>query len=143
MTTPSYRDRWGYLPAVLVTVVEAAGDEVMLRLVSACRGREITVPARDDHVESSVLGQAIADPVAAYAVVHALRAQGYSRVAVPMLGHAWALQRRRHIEQLRRDGATIAAIAQRVGMTERGVWAALARARAARPDSRQLTLFGD
>ena len=44
MTTPSYRDRWGYLPAVLVTVVEAAGASAANRVAQPAVVRAPKIP---------------------------------------------------------------------------------------------------
>lgn len=135
----SLRGRYGYLPAVLVTVLEAAGEDAMLRLVSTCGGTRITIPS-DARVAGSALARAVGDLGAARAIATALRGAGYHEIAVPMMAHALAQARARRIAALRAEGRSVSQIARQIGMTERGVWAALARLRQG-PDRRQMDLF--
>jgi len=136
MAEPSLRQRYGYLPAVLVTVLEVAGEDAMLRLVSACGGIRLVVSRNFD--EDGKLAQAVG--VEAGRRIHArLAADHILRIDVPRMTRTLELQRRARVLSLRADGVKIAEIALAVGTTERAVYYILADARDI-VDDRQMAL---
>ncbi len=132
------REKYGYLPAVLVTVLEAAGEDVMLRLVATLGGNRVYVASEPR------LGSKLADAVgldAARKIQIALADMHIMHFDVPTMAGRLALIRTERILALRHEGLKVADIARSVGMTERGVYMALARSRDDAPDERQISLF--
>ena len=120
------RQRYGYLPANLMTVLEATGEDTMLRLVAACGGTRLHLgrPPRD----GGRLAAAVGDE-AARAIYHRFAAASIIHIDVPVMSSLLARHRVHRILALRADGATVAEVARQLGMTERGVYAACARAK--------------
>ncbi|MBB4287727.1 helix-turn-helix domain-containing protein [Roseospira goensis] len=140
-TLTALRARYGPIPAVLLPVVEVAGEEAMLRLVHTLGGLEVTVPA-PSRVAGSDLHHALGVPVEVAAVVaRRLRDRHGLEVTVPRMAGWLSRQRQARIVALRADGRPIQDIAQVLGITERTVYLALARERDGRVDDRQLDLF--
>ncbi len=126
MVDLSLRDRYGYLPAVLVMVLEEAGEDVMLRLVSALGGVRISVGPRLD--DASPLARAVGIEPAR--VIHArLMAAKVLRLDVPRMTRTLEHHRRERVLSLRSQGVKIADIALTVGITERAVYYILADSR--------------
>jgi hypothetical protein len=138
MTEPTLRQRYGYLPAALVLVLEAVGEDVMLRLVAGCGGTRIWLarPPRPDSRLALAVGMDDA-----MAIHQAVAAKGITHIDVPLMTRTLERDRQQRILTLRAEGTRIADIARTVGMSERGVYLALARARSEQ-DDRQLELFG-
>jgi hypothetical protein len=133
---PSYRDRFGYLPAVLVMLIETVGEDVMLRIVADLGGTRISVGPNSfaaSHLQS-LLG-----PQVAGAIFERARIDGLLRLDIPRMGRTLELRRHLRILRLRAEGTKIAEIARILGMTERNVYYVLASDRAT-PDPRQLAL---
>lgn len=146
MTKPrslSPRQRWGYLPASLMMVLEATGDEELVwRVVGRAGGRQMRVPARlapDSQLVQSLGG---ADAERVWTV---WRAAKLLQVNIPVMTTALALERGRRLLSLIEGGCTVHEAARRCGMTERGAYKAIARAREADAEigagSRQMDLF--
>lgn len=136
MTTP--REKYGYLPAILFHILEAVGEDVMLRLVTACGGvrLSITNEPRDD----SRLVQAVGKDAALK--IHArLATEHIKYFDVPIMSKRLERERHRRILAMRGDGIKVCDIALHMGMTERGIYKALERARDTGPDPRQLSLL--
>jgi hypothetical protein len=137
MTVLTPRERYGYLPAPLFFVLEAAGEEAMLRLVAACGGIRLAlgrVPGPESTLARAVGLDAARSIQARCAAAHV------RHFDVPLMTRTLERRRQEHILELRAAGVKVAEIARRVGMTERGVYGALARARGGR-DDRQIPLF--
>lgn len=132
--TPSYREKYGYLPADLTMLVETVGENIMLKIVSCLGGTRISVGPKS--IAKSPLPDLIG-PAAAQIIFDRARRDGLLRLDIPRMSHA--LTRRRHdrILFLRASGHKIADIAQVLGMTERNVYYVLEEDRAT-PDARQL-----
>ncbi len=136
MAEPSLRQRYGYLPAVLVMVLEAAGEDAMLRLVSVCGGIRLAIGRNFD--EKGDLAKAVG--VEAGRRIHArLVADHILRFDVPRMTRTLEHQRRARVLSLRADGVKIAEIALTVGTTERAVYYTLAGARDT-VDDRQMVM---
>ena len=118
------RERYGYLPNVLRLVLEAAGESAMLRLWSAHGGIRVF---------PMTLRQTM--PVEAEAIIKMMKKEHLTHIDVPTMIHALQYARQQRIEELRAEGMLIADIARTVGMSERGVCRALARARARRGET--------
>lgn len=140
-TISELRERYGPLPAVLLTILEVVGEDHALRVVQRLGGLEITVPA-DARVEGSDLHQALGvEPEIARIVARRLRDRHGLEVHVPNM-FGWLQRRRqRRIVALRADGRRIQDIARTLGVTERTVYLALARDRDRASDDRQLDLL--
>lgn len=142
--TLSPRQRWGYLPAPLMQILDATSDEELLwRVVGRAGGRQMRVPTRltPDNQLVKTLGAADAERV--WTV---WRQAGLIQVTVPAMTSALARERGRRLLSLVDAGCTVHEAARRCGLTERGAYKALARAReeaaatgAAVP--RQMSLF--
>jgi len=141
-TFTKLRERYGPIPAVLLPVVDVAGEEAMLRLVHERGGLDVTVPA-PERIAGSELHQALGVPVEVAAVVaRRLRDRHGLGITVPRMTGWLNRLRTARIVALRADGLRIQDIAQKLGVTERTVYLALARHREQAPDDRQLDLFG-
>lgn len=137
MAEPSLRQRYGYLPAVLVHVLEAAGEDAMLRLVAFHGGTRVAV-TREPSADHPL---ALAVGLEAALAIHArLRANHVKHIDVPLMTRTIERQRRRRILTLRQEHTKVADIARAIGMTERGVYMALAKAREEPSDDYQMTL---
>lgn len=135
--TRSLRDIYGYLPVHLGLILEQLGEDVMLRLVAGCGGLRVYFKRLGpDHELVKALGFDDAQRVAAV-WTHA----GLTQVDVPVMGHALARRRRARLLSLRQSGVKVSDIARQLGLTERGVYDALAQARDGAPDPNQLALL--
>ncbi len=122
--TQTLRERYGYLPHVLRLVLEAAGESAMMRLWTVHGGiRVFPITLRQTM------------PVEAEAIIKMMRKEHLIHIDVPTMIHALHFARQRRIEEFRSEGMPIAEIARTVGMSERGVSRALARARARRGET--------
>ncbi len=126
MTSP--RERWGYLPAPMMRLLEATGDEdLMLRVVARAGGRRMRVPtklsARNQLTEA--LG-----PDDAARVWQVFVAEHETWLTVPRMTSALAQARAHRLLSLIDGGCTVHEAARRCGLTERGAYLALARIRA-------------
>lgn len=136
MAELSLRQRYGYLPAVLVMVLETAGEDAMLRLVSSYGGIRLAVGRCFD--EDGDLAKAVG--VDAGRRIHAhLKAGHILHFDVPRMTRTLEYQRRARVLNLRADGVKIADIALTVGTTERAVYYVLSGAKGA-VDDRQMAL---
>lgn len=138
MTTLSPRQRYGYLPAILFHILEAAGEDVMLRLVASCGGTRLylgSVPTNDSRIAQAV-------GLDAARLIHArLAAEHIKHIDVPLMSKSLERERHKRILALRAEQVKVSDIAQQLGMTERGVYKAKAKARDNIPDDRQLSLI--
>jgi hypothetical protein len=116
---PSYRDRFGYLPAVLVMLIETVGEDLMLKIVSSLGGTRISVGpnSRDKSPLLGVVGAKAVD-----LIFERARRDGLLRLDIPRMGRTLELRRHLRILRLRAEGTKIAEIAQTLGMTERNVY---------------------
>lgn len=138
MNELSPRQKYGYLPAVLFHVLDAAGEDVMLRLVTTCGGTRIYVGSAP--TEGSRLAEAVG--LEAARKIHArLAAEHIKHFDVPLMSKRLEQQRHRRILAMREEGVKVADIALQLGMTERGIFKACARAKENAPDERQLALL--
>jgi len=138
MTSPSPRQKYGYLPAVLFHVLDAVGEDVMLRLVATCGGIRINIGSEPTE------GCRLADAVgvgAAKAIYAKMASEHIKRLDVPIMSKRLEQQRLARILAMRAAQVKVADIALQLGMTERGVYMALARARDDVPDDRQLSFL--
>jgi hypothetical protein len=133
---PSYRDRFGYLPAPLVMLIETVGEDIMLKIVSTLGGTRISLGPKSrrkcpllDVVGGHVIG-AIFDRAAR---------DGLLRIDIPRMGRTLEMRRHIRVLRLRAEGIKIADVALMLGMTERNVYYVLAEDRAT-PDPRQMSL---
>ena len=131
----SYRERYGYLPAVATLLAETVGDDIMLRVVAALGGVRISVGPR--FMTTSEL-PALIGQHAAQMVHDRARRDGLLHLDIPRMGRTLELRRHDRVLRLRAQGITIAEIAVILGMTERNVYYVLAADRAT-PDPRQIT----
>lgn len=123
----SPRHRFGYLPAPLMMVLEATGDEELVwRIVGRAGGRQMRVPTRltADTQLVQALGGADAERV-----WQVWRDARLLQVTIPVMSTALALRRGARLLSLIEGGCTVHEAARRCGMTERGAYKALARAR--------------
>jgi hypothetical protein len=136
----NWRERIGYLPAPLMAVLEATGDEDLVwRVAGRAGGRQMRVPRRLTPKTQLVQALGPDDAERAWAV---WRGQGVLQVSVPMLSTARSMDRARRLLSLIDGGCTVHEAARRVGMTERGAYKAMARLRAqGAVSSPQLDLF--
>ncbi len=120
------RQRYGYLPANLMTVLETVGEDTMLRLVAACGGTRLHLgrPPREGGRLAAAVGMD-----AAWAIYRRFVADSIIAIDVPMMSALLARHRIQRILAMRAAGLTVAEVARQLGMTERGVYAACARAR--------------
>ncbi|MBI2235401.1 MAG: hypothetical protein HYU60_00325 [Magnetospirillum sp.] len=138
MNDLSPRQKYGYLPAVLFHVLDAAGEDVMLRLVTTCGGTRVYIgsePAADSRLAEAVGLEA------ARRIYARLAAEHIKHFDVPIMSKRLEQQRHRRILAMRQESVKVADIALQLGMTERGIYMALARARDDVPDARQLSLI--
>lgn len=134
---PSYRDRFGYLPAVATMLVETVGEDTMLRIVADLGGTRISVGKRS--LAKSPLTRIVGETAARLIFERAGR-DHLPRLDIPRMGHALTRLRHDRVLRLRAEGTKIEDIARIVSMTERNVHYILA-ADKAEPDPRQLTIF--
>jgi hypothetical protein len=131
---PSFRDKYGYLPAALTMLAETVGEDIMLKVASCLGGTRISLGPKS--IAKSPLTDLIG-PVATQMIFDRARRDGLLRLDIPRMSHA--LTRRRHdrILFLRASGHKVSDVAQVLGMTERNVYYVLEEDRAT-PDARQL-----
>jgi hypothetical protein len=132
----SYRDRFGYLPAPLVMLIETVGEDLMLKIVSTLGGTRISLgpQSRRKSVLEPVVG------IKAEGLIFAKAARdGLLRLDIPRMGRTLEMRRHIRVLRLRAEGIKIADVALLLGMTERNVYYVLAEDRAT-PDPRQLAL---
>lgn len=134
---PSYRERFGYLPAGLVMLVETVGEDAMLKIVSHLGGTRISVGPKS--ARKGLLARIVGVKAQDMIFERAAR-DGLLRLEIPRMGHA--LEMRRHVRalRLRAEGTKIADVALLLGMTERNVYYVLAADRQM-PDPRQLSML--
>ena len=124
--------------AVLWHVLEAVGEDAMLRLVERAGGTRIWIgrPPGEGHRLTEAVGQQAA------LKIHArLAAEHIKQIDVPVMAARLQKARRCRILAMRGERIKVADIARALGLTERGVWKALAKARDDAPDDRQLSLI--
>lgn len=144
MIKSSPRHRFGgYLPSGLMTVLEATGDEDLVwRIAARAAGRDISVPVT--LTASCELVEALG-PTDGARAWEAWRKKGAMKIYVPMMTTALALRRGQRLLSLVEGGCTVYEAARRCGLSERGAYKAMARARKsmARGDavSRQMDMF--
>lgn len=131
---PSYRERYGYLPAVATMLVETVGDDLMLRVVASLGGVRISVGPR--FMETSEL-PALIGQHAAQMIYDRARRDELLHLDIPRMTRTLELRRHERVLRLRAQGVTIAEIATVLGMTERNIYYVLAADRAT-PDPRQI-----
>lgn len=134
----SPRQRYGYLPANLMIVLEVAGEDAMLRLVAARGGTRLHLgrPPRDDSPLTLAVGLD-----AAIAIQQRFAADSIPHIDIPIMSTSLVRHRVQRILELRAAGVKVADVAQQLGMTERGVYIACARVRdETELSSRQLSL---
>ncbi len=136
------RERYGYLPYFLRLVLETAGEDTMLRLTVKCGGIRIFAGSNTDTTGLSDDDAALVRAI--------LKREHLLFVDVPVASNALYQARLYRVAELRRQGASLADIAQQMGMTQRSVSRVLKRARdqmglgikpVPTPDHRQLNLF--
>lgn len=134
------RQRYGYLPACMMTVLEVAGEDAMLKLVAGLGGTRLHL-GRAPTAEGR-LAEAVG--LEAAEIIHRRFALDRTpHIDVPVMSSNLSRQRVMRILALRAEGVKVADVARCLGMTERGVYDACARAREDAADqSRQLSLFG-
>ncbi len=138
--TETPRQRYGYLPACLMAVLEVAGEDVMLKLVAKRGGTRLHLGRQPS--EDGPLAEAVGID-AARAIQARFAADSVTHIDVPIMSTALTRERVRRILALRADGVKNADIARQLGMTERGVYMAAAKAREDAEDrSRQYSMFG-
>lgn len=132
------RQRYGYLPAPLMAVLETAGEDAMLRLVAACGGTRLHLgrTPRDGGLLASAVGIE-----AATAIQERFAADSILHIDVPRMSITLSCRRVQRILELRKDGLKVADVARQLGMTERGVYAACRRVKEDVADNQQLDLF--
>ena len=133
---PSYREKYGYLPAVLTMLAETVGEDNMLRISAELGGTLIYVGPRS-RAKSPL--EAFVGTYATDLIFAKAREQGLLRLDIPRMGRTLELRRHLRILRLRAEGIMIADIARTLGMTERNVYYVLAADRET-PDPRQLAL---
>lgn len=141
MACTGLRERYGYLPAPLMMVLEATGDEDLVwRIAGRGGGRQMRVPTHLTANNQLVEALGPEDAQRAWAV---WKQAGLKAVALPVMSSARSLERARHILSLLDSGCTVHEAARRVGMTERGAYKAVARLRkmGVAAGTRQMNLF--
>lgn len=134
------RQRYGYLPACLMTVLAVVGEDAMLKLVATLGGTRLHLGRKP--AASGKLVEAVGLD-AAEIIQNRFALDKVTHIDVPVMSSRLARQRLSRILALRAEGVKVADVARRLGVTERGVYDACARARADAADqSRQLSLFG-
>ena len=133
---PSYREKYGYLPAVLTMLAETVGEDIMLRISAEFGGTRIYV-GRNSRTKREL--EAIVGAYGTELISAKAREQGLLRLDIPRMGRTLELRRHMRILRLRAEGTKIAEIARILGMTERNVYYVLATDRET-PDPRQLAL---
>jgi DNA-binding CsgD family transcriptional regulator len=121
MESGSLRSRFGYLPVILVTILEVVGEDAMLRIVRDYGGVEVS-PSISQF--SSAIGEEVAQRL-----VDRFKADHLTRVYIPLMVHSGLLQRDREIAQWRADGVSVSEIARRHGMSQRGIYYRIAHIR--------------
>jgi hypothetical protein len=133
---PSYRDRFGYLPAPLVMLIETVGEDVMLKIVATLGGTRLSLgphSRRKSPLLYVVGGHAIG------LIFERAAQDGLLRIDIPRMGRTLEMLRHIRVLRLRAEGTKIADIALALGMTERNIYYILAEDRAT-PDPRQIEL---
>jgi hypothetical protein len=119
----SLRQRFGYLPACLVHVLEATDEDTVLQLVARLGGTRVHVGREPRPGDGLVAAVGL---TAAQAIQARMAAEHYLQFDVPTMARTLELRRRARICELRADGMTVAQVARSVGLTERAVYYALA-----------------
>ena len=109
----------------------------MLRLVERCGGIRILVSRAPG--ENHKLTEAVGLD-AALMIQARLAAAHIKHFDVPRMFGRLQQARRNRILAMRAEGVKVADIALALGLTERGIWKALAKARDDAPDDRQMSL---
>lgn len=120
----SLRERFGYLPASLVMVLESAGEQAMLDLVRTLGGKRLALGRRPGRHHPLTLAVGLD---AAQTIQQTFSNHHIPFIDVPVMAHAQLQAKQNAIKSMRRKGATIAQIAKTYAMTERGVYLALSR----------------
>lgn len=131
---PSYREKYGYLPGVLMLMLETVGEDAMLKIAAELGGARLSVGPKS--LATSPLPNLIGHKLTRALFDRAQR-DGLLRFDVPRMGRTLELQRHMRVLRLRAGGTKISEIASLLGMTERNVYLILAADRAT-PDSRQI-----
>ena len=122
-------------PGILAVVAEVAGDAAAAALARERGGIRCYIPAtaKDGHWLTELVGREAAEAIC--------RAIGGGEIVVPMAGDGLAMQTRRRMEEMIRNGMPAPRIARTLGVSERTVWRHKARLR--QRDKRQPSLFDD
>lgn len=131
---PTYRQKYGYLPAVACLLAETVGEDAMLKITADLGGTQISVGPKS--LPSSRL-VAVVGAAQAGAIFARARADGLLRLDIPRMTRTLEMWRHDRVLRLRAAATKITEIALTLGMTERHVYRVLAADRAA-PDPRQL-----
>jgi hypothetical protein len=142
---PTYRDTYGYLPVVCVRLLESGndGEELMARVVARLGGVTVRVPVKLSAAHRLVEALGPIDAERVWRVWRGEGAAGEIRIDVPRMTAAQTRARDRRLLSLVTGGVTVSEAARRFGLTERGAYLALSRAREAGlgEPPRQLDLF--
>jgi hypothetical protein len=133
---PGYREKYGYLPAVLMLLLEVVGEDAMLKIAAELGGTRTSVgpTSRLKSPLERIVGARATD-----LIFERARRDGLLRLDIPRMGRTLELRRHLRVLRLRAEGTMIAEIALVLGMTERNIYYILADDRAT-PDPRQLAL---
>jgi hypothetical protein len=132
----SLRQRFGYLPASLVMVLEVAGEQAMFDLVRTLGGKRLSLGRRPGLHHPLTLAVGLD---AAQTIQQTFYSNHIPFIDVPLMAHAHLQAKQNAIRSMRHQGATIAQIAKAYAMTERGIYLALSRTPPP-PNPQQLSL---
>lgn len=129
-TALTIREKFGYLPFPLPYILEAEGEDFMFEVVERLGGRGLSIPLSGTPAPRSVLVRELGEEKARRLAM-LLGGMGIIRLDVPTMRATQARAAEVRIIHARACGQTVAAIAISEGMTERGVYKALDRAKRA------------